>query len=118
MTSPKTAPRVHLVTGGFPRGSDAAPRKFGFTYGDDTSVDADGRTRPLGYVCEHGAGAVAYFALGHCHSPATNIQPFVDKSVESAGATPLTFRGPWETEPFERLLRNGIDWGGEARVAR
>jgi hypothetical protein len=29
--------------------------------------------------------------------------------------TPLSFRGPWETEAFERLVANGIAWGLEAR---
>jgi len=90
---------------------DPAPRKFGFTYDDDTSVGADGATRALGYVCERGRGAVAYFSLGHCHTPSTNIQPFVDASVDPEGTTPLSFRGSWETEAFGRLLRNGIEWG-------
>ena len=58
-----------------------------------------------------GRGAVAYFALGHCHSPTTNGQPFVDKSVEPSGETPLSFRGSWETEAFQQLLRNAIAWG-------
>jgi len=93
---------------------DPAPRTFGFSYGDDTSIGPDGRTRVLAFVREHGTGAVAYFALGHCHSPLTNIQPFVDSSVDAAGTTPLHFRGPWETDAFERLLRNGIEWGLEA----
>lgn len=97
---------------------DPAPRNFGFQYGEDTSVGPDGRTRVLGYVQERGAGAVAYVALGHCHTPSTNIQPFVDTSVEPAGVTPLHFRGPWETEAFGQLLRNGIEWGLEARRAR
>lgn len=95
---------------------DPAPREFGFHYGEDTSVGPDGRTRVLGYVREHGAGAVAYFALGHCHTPSTNIQPFVDVSVDPAGTTPLQFRGPWKTDAFGRLLRNGIEWGLESRV--
>jgi type 1 glutamine amidotransferase len=94
---------------------DPAPRTFGFSYGEDTSVGADGKTRVLGYLRTHGRGAVAYFALGHCHTAATNIQPFVDKSVDPSGTTPLDFRGPWETPAFERLLRNGIDWGLAAR---
>ncbi len=102
--------RVLLTTADLPA-DDPAPRTFGFTYGDDTSVGSDGHTRVLGYVRQHGAGAVAYFALGHCHTPSTNIQPFVDASVDAAGTTPPHFRGPWETEPFERLLRNAIDWG-------
>ncbi len=97
---------------------DQAPRTFGFSYGEDTSVGPDGRTRVLGYVREHGAGAVAYIALGHCHSPSTNIQPFVDTSVDAAGTTPLHFRGPWETDAFERLLCNGIEWGLAARQPR
>ena len=95
--------------------TDPAPRSFGFSYGEDTSVASDGATRVLGYVREHGAGAVAYVALGHCHTPATDIQPFVDASVDAEGVTPLQFRGPWETESFVRLLRNGIEWGLAAR---
>jgi hypothetical protein len=96
---------------------DPAPRKFGFTYGEDRSVEADGRTRPVGFVRDvgRGTGAVAYFALGHCHTPSTNIQPFVDASVDAEGKTPLEFKGPWETDAFERLLANAIEWGLEAR---
>ncbi|MEE2672467.1 MAG: ThuA domain-containing protein [Myxococcota bacterium] len=94
---------------------DPAPRTFGFSYGEDTSVGPDGRTRVLGYEREYGSGAVAYFALGHCHSPGTNIQPFVHESVDTEGVTPLHFRGPWETQAFEQLLCNGIEWGLEAR---
>jgi len=96
---------------------DPAPRNFGFTYDEDTSVGPDGSTRVLGYLRECGAGAVAYFALGHCHTPTTNIQPFVDVSVDAEGVTPLHFRGPWETDAFARLLRNGIEWGLGARRA-
>jgi type 1 glutamine amidotransferase len=94
---------------------DPAPRTFGFSYDEDTSVGPDGRTRVLGYERQHGAGAVAYFALGHCHTPTTNIQPWVDASVDPKGTTPLHFRGPWETDAFQQLLRNGIEWGLEAR---
>jgi type 1 glutamine amidotransferase len=105
-----TESRVLLTTSDL-TAEDPAPRTFGFSYGKDTSVGADGHTRVLGYVREHGVGAVAYIALGHCHTPSTNIQPFVDASVNDGGVTPLHFRGPWETEAFERLLRNGIEWG-------
>ncbi len=94
---------------------DPAPRAFGFTYDEDVSVGEDGRTRAVGYVREHGRGAVAYFALGHCHTPSTNIQPFVDESVAADKQTPLEFRGPWETDAFERLLHNAIDWGLDAQ---
>jgi hypothetical protein len=98
-------------------GEDPAPRTFGFTYEEDTSIAPDGSTRTLGYVRECGAGAVAYFALGHCHTPSTNIQPFVDVSVDAEGVTPLDFHGPWQTDAFERLLRNGIEWGLAAQRA-
>ncbi|HXW83254.1 MAG TPA: ThuA domain-containing protein [Candidatus Binataceae bacterium] len=90
---------------------DPSPPGFGFAYDRDTSLLTDGRTRALGYVREQGRGAVAYFALGHCHSPLNNVQPFVDSSVEASGATPLTFRGSWENAAFETLLRNALQWG-------
>jgi hypothetical protein len=93
---------------------DPSPPGFGFVYDEDTSPLADGRTRALGYTRELGQGAVAYIALGHCHSPTTNVQPFVDASVHPEGITPKLFRGAWETEPFERLLRNGIEWGADS----
>ncbi len=90
--------------------SDPAPG-FGFVYDRDTSLLPDGKTRALGFTRKVGAGGVAYVALGHCHSPDSNVQPFVDKSVDPAGVTPLMFRGSWETEEFTRLLRNAINWG-------
>ncbi len=90
---------------------DPSPPGFGFVYEKDTSLLPDGKTRVLGYVREVGKGGVAYIALGHCHSSLNNVQPFVDESVQSAGTTPLLFRGAWETQPFEQLLRNGILWG-------
>lgn len=97
---------------------DPSPSGFGFVYDADTSLLADGKTRVLGYARDVGAGGVAYIALGHCHSPTTNVQPFVDSSVEPSGKTPLLFRGAWETEPFEKLLRNGIAWGYESAESR
>ncbi len=90
---------------------DPSPPGFGFVYDKDTSVLSDGKTRVLGYVREVGKGGIVYIALGHCHSSLNNVQPFVDSSVNPAGQTPALFRGAWETEPFEQLLRNGITWG-------
>jgi hypothetical protein len=90
---------------------DPSPPGFGFVYDKDTSVLPDGKTRVLGYIREVGKGGVVYIALGHCHSLKNNIQPFVDPSVSPSGSTPTLFRGAWESEPFERLLRNGITWG-------
>lgn len=90
---------------------DPSPPGFGFVYERDTSALTDGCNRALGFTRDVGAGAVAYIALGHCHSPLTNGQPFVDASISPTGETPQTFRGSWEIPAFERLVRNAIDWG-------
>lgn len=87
---------------------------FGFEYDADTSLLPDGRTRVLGFTRDVGAGGVTYYALGHCHDPATNSQPWVDQSVVADGTTPRVFRGSWEREGFTRLLDNAIDWGCRA----
>ena len=92
---------------------DPAPG-FGFTFDADTSLLADGKTRVLGYTRDVGQGGVTYLALGHCHSPTTNGQPFVDESVAPDGKTPLLFRGAWETDAFARLLRNALGWAAGA----
>jgi type 1 glutamine amidotransferase len=91
--------------------TDPSPQTFGFAYDRDTSLLADGKTRVLGYRREIGKGGVTYIALGHCHNPTNNVQPFVDASVNPERKTPLTFRGSWELPQFDRLLRNGIEWG-------
>ena len=92
---------------------DPSPPGFGFVYDQDTSVLPDGKTRVLGYSRAFGQGGVVYIALGHCHSPTDNRQRVVDASVQASGDAPRLSRGSWETEPFERLLRNGITWGIE-----
>lgn len=112
-----TAPEdttILLTTRDLPA-DDPAPRKFGFTYEEDTSIAADGESRVLGYERRLGEGAVIYVGLGHCHTPTTNIQPWVHESVDPDGTTPLSFRGPWETEAFRRLVENAIAWGTAAR---
>jgi type 1 glutamine amidotransferase len=76
-------------------------------YGSDTSLQPDGKTRVIGYTREVGDGGVAYIALGHCHNPAIRA----GRTADPADATPLTFRGAWETVPFMTLLRNAIIWG-------
>ena len=76
-------------------------------YGADTSLQPDGKTRVLGYTREVGKGGVAYFALGHCHSPASRE----DRPVDPTGTLPPTFRGSWDTDAFVTLLRNAIAWG-------
>ncbi|MBV8055909.1 MAG: ThuA domain-containing protein [Deltaproteobacteria bacterium] len=96
---------------------DPSPPGFGFVYDKDTSLMPDGKTRVLGYIRNFGRGAVTYFALGHCHGPANNVQPFVDASVARDRATPQAFRGSWESPAFDRLLRNAIEWGTRAREA-
>jgi type 1 glutamine amidotransferase len=88
-------------------GSNAVSATVGTLYGADTSLQADGKTRVLGYTREVGKGGVTYFALGHCHNPASRE----DRPADPAGALPTTFRGSWETEAFGTLLRNAIAWG-------
>ena len=95
---------------------DPSPPGFGFLYDEDTSLLPDGRSRALGYTREVGRGGVTYVALGHCHMPLTNVQPFVDESVSSDRTTPLEFRGSWDAEPFDRLLRNALAWGTGAEA--
>ena len=90
---------------------DPSPPGFGFVYDEDTALQADGKTRVLGFSRALGRGGVAYIALGHCHSTTSNMQPFVDTSVDAGSTTPQVFRGSWDTQPFEQLLRNGIEWG-------
>jgi uncharacterized protein len=96
-----------------PLGPDNSPPGFGFVYDEDTALRADGVSRAIGYVRDMGEGSVAYFSLGHCHTPTTNSQPFVDSSVSPDGVTPPVLRTSWETEAFPKLLRNGIEWGLE-----
>ena len=95
--------------------ADPSPPGFGFIYEADTSPIDERGTRALGFVHHLGAGAVAYVALGHCHSPSTNTQPFVDRTVTPDGTTPLAFHGMWEEPTFMRVVRNGIAWGLASR---
>ena len=92
-------------------GPDPGPPGFGFVYEADTALQADGKTRVLGYTRDIGAGGVTYIALGHAHNERNNVQAFVDTSVDPEGKTPPLLRYTWETAAFQRLLRNGIAWG-------
>lgn len=92
---------------------DPSPAGFGFIYEADTSAQGDSKTRVLGYTKKVGAGAVAYVALGHCHSMLSNVQPFVDVSVSAAGETPPEFHGSWENDAFQQIVCNAIAWGIE-----
>jgi len=102
--------RVLLTTSDLPA-DDPAPREFGFTYEDDTSVADDGRTRILAYERRVGRGAIVYIGLGHCHTPTTNIQPWVDTSITPDGKTPLEFDGPWKNATFDALVDDALRWG-------
>ena len=82
-------------------GAGAVSPTIGTLYPFDTSLLSDGRTRVLGYTRDVGKGGVTYFALGHCHSPAS-------RPAVSADTAPLVFKGPWETDAFLALLRNTI----------
>lgn len=103
-----SATRV-LLTAAY--GPEAVSPAIGTIYDADTSLLPDGKTRVLGYTRDVGQGGVTYIALGHCHNPRNNVQGSVDRSVEPEGRTPLTFRDPWETVPFQTLVRNAITWG-------
>ena len=88
-------------------GPDAVSPSIGTIYASDTSLQPDGRTRVIGYTREVGRGGVTYFALGHCHNPATRP----GRAGDATDPTPSTFRGAWETDAFIALLRNAIARG-------
>jgi type 1 glutamine amidotransferase len=92
-------------------GPDAVSASIGTLYARDTSLQPDGKTRVLGYTREAGNGGVTYFALGHCHNPASRAA----RTVDPMDTAPPIFRGAWETGPFISLLRNAIAWGVDAR---
>ena len=91
-------------------GPGAVSPAIGPLYASDTSLQADGETRVLGYTSAVGSGGVTYFALGHCHSPASRA----GRPADPADRTPATFRGPWESDAFMTLLRNTIGRGTAA----
>ncbi len=91
-------------------GPSAVSPAIGTLYSSDTSLQADGRTRVLGYTRAIGNGGVTYFALGHCHNPAIRAA----RAPDPADKTPPTFHGAWETDAFMTLLRNTIAWGMRA----
>jgi type 1 glutamine amidotransferase len=86
-------------------GPDAVSPSIGTLYPKDTSLRADNKTRVLGYTRRVGDGGVTYFALGHCHSPASRIGRAADDTM------PATLHCAWETDAFTTLLRNAIGWG-------
>ena len=91
-------------------GPSATSPAIGTLYPSDTSLQADGRTRVLGYTRAVGNGGVTYFALGHCHNPAIRAT----RAPDPADKTPPTFHGAWETDAFITLLSNAIAWGMRA----
>jgi len=91
-------------------GANGAASSVGALYPADTSLQADGRTRVVGYTRDVGAGGVAYFALGHCHNPAIRAA----RPTDPSDWTPATFRAPWQTDAFTTLLRNAILWATAA----
>lgn len=88
-------------------GPSAISPSIGTIYPSDTSLQADGKTRVLGYTRDVGRGAVTYFALGHCHNPAIRAARAADDS------TPPTFRGAWDSDAFIALLRNAVAWSAK-----
>lgn len=90
---------------------DPSPPGFGFVYDEDTSVQADGKTRVLGYARSVGQGEIVYIGLGHCHIGRDGSPSPVDTSIDPNGTMPPSFHAVWESEAFSRLLDNGIAWG-------
>lgn len=88
-------------------GPDAVSPSIGTLYASDTSLQPDNRTRVLGYTREVGDGGVTYFALGHCHNPASRGV----RATDPMDTTPPVFRGSWDSGAFTALLRNAIAWG-------
>lgn len=94
-----------LLTADYGRAGDWPA--VGALYGADTSLQADGKSRVIGYSRVIGAGGVAYFTFGHCHNPAIRA----DRPRDPADKTPPIFRAPWENDGVATLLRNAIAWG-------
>lgn len=88
-------------------GSAAVSQSVVPMYGKDTSLQADGKTRSLGYTRAVGKGGVTYFAFGHCHNPASRA----DRAPAPGDTQPATFRAPWENNAYTALLRNAIALG-------
>lgn len=88
-------------------GPGAVSPSIGTMYASDTSLQPDGKTRVLGYTRQIGKGGVTYFALGHCHNPASRA----GRANDPADKTPPVFHGAWESGAFITLLRNAIAWG-------
>ena len=86
-------------------GERAISSVVGPMYGTDTSLQADGKTRVIGYTRQVGKGNVSYVALGHCHNPAAREGRPLDPGQAA------TFRKPWENDGYLALLRNAIAWG-------
>jgi type 1 glutamine amidotransferase len=104
-------PHQILLTTELPKDPTPVAWQQALSYDHTKSLQADGKSRVLSYTKNVGGGAVAYISLGHCHSPTTAMQPSVDESVDPQGISPPLFRGPWETDAYQTLLRNGIEWG-------
>ena len=92
---------------------DPSPLGFGFVYDDDTSLQEDGETRVLGYARAIGDGEAVSIGLGHCHVGRDGSSSPVDLSIDPEGKMPAEFHSVWQSDAFNRLLENGIEWGLE-----
>ena len=112
--------RVHLVTGGFPPGSFtghdmdyARLRLLGLLQENSQVLTTSGNDfADVAKWLPDSRFLITYVAGGHLYRAGplpfaiSNVQPFVDSSVEPLGKTPQVFRGSWETAEFEMLLCN------------
>ena len=106
-------PHQILLTTELPKDPTPPEWQQALGYDHTDSLQPDGKTRVVAYTKTLDRGGIAYISLGHCHSPTSAMQPLVDTSVDPQGMSPPVFRGSWETDAFQTLLRNGIQWGLE-----
>ena len=92
-------------------GPDNSPEGWPRVYDEDTALFPDGKTRALGFTRGLGQGGVTYIALGHAHAPHCSSQREVDESVSADRVSPPTLRTTWETDAYQQILQNAIEWG-------
>lgn len=92
-------------------GPDNSPEGWPRVYDEDTALFPDGKTRALGFTRELGQGGVTYIALGHAHAPHCHRGREVDESVSADRVAPSTLRTTWETNAYQQILQNAIEWG-------
>ena len=92
---------------------DPSPEGFGFALRRDTS---SARRQDPGACLGEESATAPWPTRWDTAFGGTNSQPFVDRSVDDDGKTPMRFRGAWET-PSSGDLDNAMGWGRRPSVA-